>query len=47
MYLLPTNGHLDFKDWGFEYIPNQKQFPDGLELNTLLAGMEYKGEKKW
>lgn len=29
MYLLPTNGHLDFKDWGFEYIPSQKQFLDG------------------
>lgn len=47
MYLLPTNGHLDFKDWDFEYVPSQKQFPDVLELNTLLAGMKYKGEKKW
>ena len=29
MYLLPTNGHLDFKDWDFKYVPSQKQFPDG------------------
>ena len=24
-----NNGHLDFKDWGFEYVPSQKEFPDG------------------
>ena len=29
MYLLPTNGHLDFKDWDFKYVPSQKHFPDG------------------
>ena len=29
MYLLPTNGHLDFKDCSFEYVPSKKEFPDG------------------
>lgn len=25
-----NNGHLDFKDCSFEYVPSQKEFPDGL-----------------
>ena len=25
-----NNSHLDFKDWGFEYVPGQKEFPDDL-----------------
>ena len=24
-----NNIHLDFKDCGFEYVPSQKEFPDG------------------
>ena len=24
-----NDSDLDFKDWGFEYVPSQKEFPDG------------------
>ena len=24
-----NDSNLDFKDWGFEYVPSQKEFPDG------------------
>lgn len=24
-----NDSNLDFKDWGFEYIPSKKEFPDG------------------
>ena len=23
-----NGSYFDFKDWGFEYVPNQKEFPD-------------------
>ena len=29
-----NNGHFDFKDWGFEYVPSQKEFQDS-------PGVEY------
>ena len=24
-----NDSNLDFKDWGFEYVPSKKEFPDG------------------
>lgn len=26
---IPNSGHLNFKGWSFEYVPNKKDFPDG------------------
>ena len=27
-----NGSYFDFKDWGFEYVPSNKEFPDGPEV---------------
>ena len=32
-----NDSNLDFKDWGFEYVPSKKEFPDGPGVEHALS----------